>query len=141
MTSNRRPQPAGFTGRLRPLFVRLLTPLGDERAEVIDLHRFDAMGSRAQRLAIIATAHELGIQHRRDGLSAWYLEPAPEIAERAADAAGLTISQRDASRWETAAAIAYRGAYDAVPEASPLQAAASGPEIIRRPRIPVRARQ
>src|SRR5437588_12859586 len=85
---------------------------------------FGAMEARFQRRLVIAIAHDIGILHRQKGLAPLYRTPAPGIALLAADAAGVEISPTDAARWETAALIAYRGAYDSPPHESPFKRAA-----------------
>jgi len=81
------------------------------RDESVDVD--DALRGRERRLVVIAFAHDLGFKHRHESKSPLYDDADAHIAQLAADTAGLAISARDASRWETAALIAYRGAYDA----------------------------
>jgi hypothetical protein len=95
---------------------------------------FGSMEARFQRRLVIAIAHDIGILHRQKGMPPLYRTPAPRIALLAADTAGVEISPTDAARWETAALIAYRGAYDSPPHESFKHAAIPAPSRARRAR-------
>jgi hypothetical protein len=92
------------------------------------------METRFQRKLIIAIAHDIGVLHRRRGLPPLYQEPGAHFAQLAARTAGVNLPAADASRWETAALIAYRGGYDRPPEESPLTQPRPSPPRARRAR-------
>ena len=95
---------------------------------------FGAMESRYQRRLIIAIAHDIGVMHRRQGRPPLYRDRDAGLARLAARTAGVHVRPTDASRWETAAIIAYRGGYDRPPEESPLRQTRPSPPRARRAR-------